>query len=98
MTRKKKKKLSAQQMAICHNCSLSISWRENHVVRPEVWAAAGMLPSDGHLHRACLETRLRRKLELADILVMYVGENSEGIKMRVLDLEAYLEFNDAMGY
>jgi hypothetical protein len=63
-----------------------------------VWANAGVPPNGGYLHLACLETRIGRKLVTADFLVVYNGENSAGIKMRVLDLNSYLQFNDEMGY
>ena len=95
---KKMKQLSAQQMAICHACRLPIAWRENYIVRPEVWANAGVPPNGGYLHLACLETRIGRKLETADFLVVFNGEDSEGMKLNVLDLKAYLQFNDEMGY
>ena len=95
---KRKKKLSDLQMDTCHDCSLPIAWRENYIVRPEVWAAAGVPPKGGCLHLACLETRIGRKLETADFLVVFNGEDSEGMKLKVLDLKAYLQFNDEMGY
>ena len=95
---RKEEKLSARQMGICHDCSLPIAWRENYIVRPEVWAAAEMPPHGGYLHLTCLETRIGRELETADFLVVYVGEDSAAMKMQVLDLASYLRFNDEMGY
>ena len=94
---RKEEKLSARQMGICHDCSLPIAWRENYIVRPEVWAAAEMPPHGGYLHLACLETRIGRELETADFLVVYVGEDSAAMNMQVLDLASYLRFNDVMG-
>ena len=96
--RAKKQPLSDQEMAICHDCSLPITWRESYIVRPEVWQAAGMPPKGGYLHLACLETRIGRKLETADFLLVYVGETPTGIQMKLLDREAYFRFNEEMGY
>jgi len=44
------------------------------------------------------EANAKTQLATADFLVVYHGENSAGIKMRVLDLNSYLQFNDEMGY
>lgn len=95
-----KNRVSEQTMELCHDCKLPILWKENYIVRPEVWEAAKMPPKGGCLHLACLETRIGRKLETADFLVVYGGESKTdtGMKLTVLDLEAYVRFNDAMGY
>lgn len=97
---KQKNRVSQQMMELCHDCKLPILWKENYIVRPDVWEAAKMTPKGGCLHLKCLEARIARKLETADFLVVYGGESKTGAGMMltVLDLEAYLCFNEAMGY
>lgn len=93
-------RFSQQTMELCHDCQLPILWKETYIVRPRIWAAAKMPPKGGCLHLNCLETRIGRKLETADFLVVYAGEcnTSTGMRVTVLDPEAYLQFNVAMGY
>jgi hypothetical protein len=95
-----KKRVSQQIMALCHDCKLPIFRKEDFIVRPEVWEAAKMSPEGGCLHQACLENRIGRKLETIDFLVVYGGESKTdtGMKLKVLDQEAYLRFNKMMGY
>lgn len=95
---KGKKKRSDEQTEVCHDCKLPITWKDLYIVRPEVWAASGLRPKGGCLHLACLEARIGRKLEIADFLLVYKGEDSRGIKVRVLDLIAYIQFNSNMDY
>jgi NAD-dependent SIR2 family protein deacetylase len=97
---KHKNRVSQQTMDICHDCKMSILWKENYIVRPDVWEAAKMTPKGGCLHLKCLEARIERKLETADFLVVYGGESktSTGMILTVLAPEAYLRFKEAMGY
>lgn len=97
---KQKNRVSQQTMELCHDCKLPILWKENYIVRPDVWEAAKMTPKGGCLHLKCLEARIERNLETADFLVVYGGESKTGTGMMltVLDPEAYFQFNKAMGY
>lgn len=98
--KQQKQRFSQKTMELCHDCKLPIFWKENYIVRPDVWKAAKMMPKGGCLHLDCLEARIGRKLETADFLVVYGGERKTdtGMMLTVLDLNAYLKFNVAMGY
>jgi hypothetical protein len=54
-----------RQAALAHDPAVASRW-EIYMVRPAVWARAGMEPFSGCLCVACLEKRLSRKLKPKD--------------------------------
>jgi hypothetical protein len=76
----KKKLLGDEPRGVCMDCAKEILWREEYIVRPEVWTeATGKGYHDsGLLHRACLERRLGRNLTDADLLVTFTRHNKDG--------------------
>lgn len=65
------------KQGICKDCGQDFYWRDEYIVRPEVWTAAGEhgYYGTGLLHRRCLEKRLGRKLTKADLLVWFSGHH-----------------------
>lgn len=69
----------------CKDCGKLFFFRDDYIVRPSVWAKAGMDYHGGYLHRECLERRLGRKL-LSEEVLMWVGRcGIGGIKLGMTD-------------
>jgi hypothetical protein len=51
---------------LCIDCGKSTLGGEYYMVGDDLWAASGVAPNGGMLCLACLETRIRRPLTIAD--------------------------------
>lgn len=81
---KQKAKVGNMVLGKCKDCGKPILRREDYLVRPEIWAEAGM-GSDyygtGFLHQTCLEKRLGRALVPDDLMVWVKGIKGDGVEM-----------------
>jgi hypothetical protein len=81
MAKKRKSKT-----AVCDHCQQPVTGADLlYIVRSEVWAEAGMKGRDGgHLHLACIEERLGRKMRpVVDLLVWVFDKTPNGWNCRI---------------